>query len=140
MRIRIARLSIIVLILVLGNGLAACGDGPDSGQTDRVTFDALVASPQRYATQYVCTEGVYAGGFEVSGLAASADEEDGYLQLTGQVIWLEGADIRTREACTRTGTVPPFEFCQAVVCGVFETGGGYGHGGAYAYQLTASRP
>ena len=51
-------------------------------------------------------------------------EKDGHPQLTEPVIWVEGADLQSREDCIRTDTNPSFEFCQVVVCGVFEIGGG----------------
>lgn len=139
MRTQVLGLGIVVLMMVLGPGLSACSEGNNGGQGDLVTFDALITSPQRYANQYVCTQGAYAGGFEVSGLASTAHAVDGCLLLDSPVIWLERGDFQKRENCTRTDTVPSFEFCHVVVCGVFETGGTYGHGGAYAYQLTAKR-
>ena len=115
--------------------LLACGAGAGSRYADSMAFDALLAAPQQYAGQYVCTAGVQAEGFEASGLAASTYEEDGTLYLTEPVIWLEEAGFQSREDCIQTDTSPPFEFCHVVVCGVFETQGGYGHRGAYAYQL-----
>jgi hypothetical protein len=135
MRSRIFGMGMIGLMLILGTGLAACGQGNSSGDTGLVPLDALLANPQKYAGQYLCTEGVQVDGFEASGLAASVYEKDGYRQLADPVIWLEGADLQSREDCTRTDTAHSFEFCQAVVCGVFETGSGYGHGGAYASQI-----
>jgi hypothetical protein len=115
--------------------LLACGRGDGSSHADLVAFDHLVANAQQHAGQYLCTEGVHVDGFEASGLAAAMFESDGHTQLTEPVIWVEGADLRSREDCIRTDTNPPFEFCRAMVCGVFETGARYGHGGAYAYQL-----
>ncbi len=126
---------IFTVMLALIILLLSCGQDYGSRYADLVAFDALVAHPQQYADQYLCTEGVQIDGFEVSALAASTYERDGYPQLTEPVIWLEGVDFQSRKNCIRTDTHPPFEFCQAIVCGVFETGGGYGHGGAYAYQL-----
>lgn len=136
MRTRIPALTLLVLILVIGPGLSGCSRGNNSSLAGLVAFDALVADPQRYADQYVCTEGTRVDGFEASGLGASLSTKNGTLRLTEPVIWLESADLQTREDCIRTDTVPPFEFCHVVVCGVFETGGGYGHGGTYPYQLT----
>jgi hypothetical protein len=128
-------LGVLTKVLLLSTSLLACGRTDGSGCADLVAFEYLVANPQPYVGQYVCTGGVHVNGFEVSGLGASAYEKDGYPQLVEPVIWLEGADFQSREDCIRTGTQPSFEFCEAIVCGVFEAGGGYGHGGAYAYQL-----
>jgi Tol biopolymer transport system component len=135
MRLRILGIGSMIALLTLGALVAACNWGERGENDDLVAFDTLVADPQEYAGQYLCTEGVHIDGFEASGLAASMFEKEGSPQLTEPVIWLEGAEFRSREDCIQTDTSPPFEFCQAVVCGIFETGEGYGHGGAYAYQL-----
>jgi hypothetical protein len=132
---RILGIGMAIVTLILGTLLLACCQSDSRGDSDLVALETLMATPQRYAGQYVCTEGVHVDGFEASGLAASMYEQDGYPQLTEPVIWLEGAEFESREDCIRTDTQPSFEFCQALVCGVFETGGGYGHGGAYAHQL-----
>jgi hypothetical protein len=132
---QIPRLGAATIVLALSILLLACGQGDRSGYADLVAFDALIANPHRYASQHVCTEGVHVDGFEASGLAASTYDKDGSLYLTEPVIWLEGADFRSRGECIQTDAQPPFEFCQVVVCGAFEAGGSYGHGGAYAYQL-----
>ena len=126
-------------MLALSILLLSCGLGDGGSHADLVAFDQLVANPQQYAGQYLCTEGVHVEGFEMSGLGASTYEEDGYLRLAEPVIWLEGADFQTREDCTRTDTQPSFEVCQAMTCGVFETGARYGHGGAYTYQLQGQK-
>jgi hypothetical protein len=128
-------LKVMSVMLALSITLLACDQGDGSGQSDLVAFEALVADPRAYAGQTVCTEGVQVDGFEASGLAASTKEQDGHLQLAEPVIWLEGAEIRSQEDCVQADTQPPYAFCRAVACGVFETGGGYGHGGAYAHQL-----
>jgi hypothetical protein len=135
MRARIIDIGMIALMLLLGTTLSACGRGNSSGDTVPVPLDTVLANPQQYAGQYVCTEGMHVDGFEASGLAASTYEEEGNRYLTDPVIWLEGADIQSREDCTQTDTDPALEFCLVTVCGVFETEGDYGHGGAYAYQI-----
>jgi hypothetical protein len=122
-------------MLLLSVLLLACGPGDGSSQAGLVAFDHLVANAQQYAGQFLCTEGVHVDGFEASGLAAAMFEKGGRPQLAEPVIWVEGAGLQSREDCIHTDTTPSFEFCQAVVCGVFEAGGGYGHGGGYAYQL-----
>ncbi len=129
------KLRVMTAMLALSVMLLSCDQGNGSSYAALVPFDRLVANPEHYAGKYVCTEGVHIDGFEVSGLGASTYQKDGYLRLTEPVIWVEGAGLQSRENCIRTDTHPPFEFCQVVVCGLFEIGGGYGHGGGYAYQL-----
>jgi hypothetical protein len=135
MRNHVSKSYVTTTMLLLSMLLLACGRGDGSSHADLVAFDQLVANAQQYAGQYLCTEGVHVDGFEASGLAAAMFDKDGHPQLTEPVIWVEGADLQSREDCLRTATSPSFEFCQAVFCGVFEAGEGYGHGGAYAYQL-----
>jgi hypothetical protein len=122
-------------MLALSLMLLSCDKGNGSSHADLVPFDRLVANPGHYAGQYVCTKGVHVDGVEISGLGAATYQQNGYQRLAEPVIWLEGADFQSREDCIQTNATPSFELCQAVVCGVFETGGGYGHGGGYAYQL-----
>ncbi len=139
MRVRSPRLGVLMKVLLLSALLLACGGSDGGSCADLIAFERLVASPQHFMGQYVCTRGIHVDGFEVSALGASTYEKDGYPQLVEPVIWLEGANFQSREDCARTDTHPSFEFCEAVVCGVFESGGSYGHGGAYAYQLLGRR-
>ena len=120
---RVLRLCVLSATLALGMLLSACGQPSGSGREDVVAFDALIASPRQYAGRYVCTEGIDVSGFESSGLAAAVQEGGSHPELTEPVIWLEGADVQSRQDCIRTDTNPSFEFCQAVVCGVFNSGG-----------------
>ena len=129
------KLYVMITMLALSLMLLSCDEANGSSHAALVPFDRLVANPEHYAGQCVCTKGVHVDGFEISGLGAATYQRDGYQWLTEPVIWLEGADFRSREDCIQTNTTPSFELCQAVVCGVFETGGGYGHGGGYAYRL-----
>jgi hypothetical protein len=125
-------------LLVLGGLLLACDLEEATGSPAPVPFDALANDPHRYEGRYVCTQGTRVDGFEVSGLGAGMVEQDGRTHLTEPVIWLEHADVQSREDCIQTATLPSFEFCQVVVCGVFESGGGFGHAGAYQHQLWGS--
>ncbi len=130
-----SRCLVRILVLALGTLILACRAGDRGSSEDLVSLDALLAEQGEFNGQYVCTEGVYLTGFEVSALAASTEEEGGYLRLSGPAIWLEGATVQSRQDCVQTDTQPSYEFCQAVVCGMFEAGGSYGHGGGYSYQL-----
>ncbi len=100
-----------------------------------VQFESLVATPQHYNGQLICTRGVALSGFEASGLAAATYEDEGAVQLTEPIIWLERADVRSQTDCFTTSTVPVYEFCRATVCGRFEYGSRYGHLGGYEFQL-----
>jgi hypothetical protein len=106
---QLPRLNAATMMLALSILLLACGQRDRSGYADLVAFDALRANPQQYVGQYVCTEGVHVDAFELSGQAASAHATDGYLHLTEPVIWLEGADFRSREECIQTDAQPPFD-------------------------------
>jgi hypothetical protein len=100
-----------------------------------VDIDDLLSSPQSYQGEEICTEAVYASGFEINALGASTYQRGDAVYLTEPVIWLERAEIRSSTDCFSSATTPPVEFCKARVCGFFEYGGNYGHVGAYEYQL-----
>jgi len=116
---------------VLALSISACAPLQD------VPFDDLVSNPERYHGRRVCTEGIHATGFEVNALAASLRREGEAVYLTEPAIWLEGAEIRSSADCFDSGALPTARFCRATVCGLFESGGYYGHLGGYAYQLRA---
>jgi hypothetical protein len=56
--------------------------------------------------------------------------------LIEPVIWLEGAAVTLKGACTRTQR---YSFCPAAACGQFETGGGFGHLGGFQLQISGER-
>ena len=116
---------------VLALSLHACAPRQD------VPFEELVSNPERYHGRRVCTEGIYVTGFEVNALGASLRREGEAVYLTEPAIWLEGAEIRSSADCVDSGAFPSSRFCRATVCGLFESGGYYGHLGGYAYQLRA---
>lgn len=115
--------------------MAGCSPGEDSASGRFVDFGVLVSKPQHHHGRSVCTTGVYVSGWETSALGASTHEADGAIYLTEPVIWIEGAEIRSRSDWFITQTTPPAEFCKVKVCGLFEYGGDYGHAAAYDYQL-----
>lgn len=98
-------------------------------------IDDLLSSPQSYQGEEICTEGVYASGFEINALGASTYQRGDAVYLTEPAIWLERAEIRASNDCFSSATTPPVEFCKVTVCGFFEYGGNYGHVGSYEYQL-----
>lgn len=100
-----------------------------------VEFRDLVSNPQRYDGKSLCTNGVYVSGFEASALGASTYQRGSAVYLTEPAIWVENPDIRSRTDCFKTDTTPPAEFCRAIVCGLFEAGGSYGHLGGYSFQM-----
>jgi hypothetical protein len=117
--------------------VGGCLETPQPTGARTLEFEELVAHPQRYHGSEICTAGIYASGFETTALGASTYEVDGAVYLSQPAIWIEGAEIRARGDCIKTGGAPSAEFCQAEVCGLFESGGGFGHLGAYEYQLGA---
>jgi hypothetical protein len=124
----------IILLLfgcALGLSVNACAPSQD------VPLDELLSNPDRYNGRQVCTEGIHAIGFEVNAIAASVRHEGNAAYLTEPIIWLEGADVTSSSRCFDTATSPPVRFCEARVCGVFESGGNYGHLGGYSHQLRA---
>jgi hypothetical protein len=133
----VAGLVLILASAACGVGNGGKGTGPEAAtpETGMVPYGDLVAYPDQYTGMWLCTEGIHASGFEVNDLGTSTYEKDGYPHLAEPVIWLEQADFQSRQDCHESDTTPSFEFCQAVVCGVFEMGGGYGHLGAYEYQI-----
>jgi len=122
-------------LLLVGFLLALSVNACDAQQN--VPFEELVSNPKRYHGRRVCTEGIYATGFEVNALGASLRREGEAVYLTEPVIWLEGAEIRSSTDCVDSRTFPTASFCKVTVCGLFESGGYYGHLGGYAYRLWA---
>ena len=120
-------------LAAIGFGLALLITG--CVKSIEVDIDDLQSDPRSYQNKEVCTEGIYASGFEVNALAASTYREGDAVYLTQPAIWIEGAQIRSTTDCFMSGTTPPIEFCKVIVCGFFEFGGRYGHLGGYEYQL-----
>jgi hypothetical protein len=129
---RVVRPFVCMLIIVVISG---CLEAPTRTRRELVEFGELVAHPQRYHESELCTEGIYATGFETNALGTSTYEVDKGVYLTEPTIWIEGADVRVRGDCLKARGIPEAEFCPVEVCGVFEAGGGFGHLGAYDYQL-----
>ena len=121
------------LLIVIGLLLTLLING--CVRTMDVDIDDLLSSPQSYQGEEICTEGVYASGFEINALGASTYQRGDAVYLTEPVIWLERAEIRSSADCSSSGTTPPVQFCRVTACGFFEYGGNYGHVGAYDYQL-----
>jgi hypothetical protein len=126
------RTTLLLVGFVLALSISACAPLQD------VPFEELVSNPERYHGRRVCTEGIYVTGFEVNALGASLRRDGEAVYLTEPVIWLEGAEIRLSTDCVDSGSFPTARFCRATVCGLFESGGYYGHVGGYAYQLGAA--
>lgn len=115
--------------------ISGCDQSRKASHIELIEFSDLVSNPHNYHGKNICAEGAYLLGFEVSALGASTYQQGSAVYLTEPVIWIEGADIRSSTDCFKTDTTPPAEFCQATVCGLFETGGNYGHLGAYKFQI-----
>jgi hypothetical protein len=125
-----------LLIILLGVG---CQQTPQPPTWRSIDFHELVANPQRYSGSEVCTEGVYATGFETSALGISTYEVGEAVYPSEPTIWIEGAEIRARGACLQVESLPQAQFCPVEACGIFESGGGFGHLGAYRYQLRGTK-
>lgn len=122
----------VVLLLLgwaLGLSITTCASSQD------VPIAELLSNPDRYNGKRVCTEGIHAAAFELNAMAASVRDHEGATYLSESIIWLEGADLISSSRCFDSATSPPVRFCEARVCGVFESGGKYGHLGGYAHQL-----
>jgi hypothetical protein len=106
-----------------------------------VAIEALTTRPEEFAGKRVCTEGVLVSGFEASSLGPSTHVVDGPMRLTGPAIWVEQAEIMLRSDCfaTETPPYPSYEFCRVRLCGRFDYGEKYGHGGCCDYQLSSPR-
>ena len=126
---------VAILLLLLIALLSGCGRWTTGDAESFVDFAELVANPQRYHGRQICTDGVYVVGFETSALGASTSQSESAIYLTQPAIWVGEAEIHSTGDCFTKDTEPPAEFCPAEVCGLFESGGGFGHLGGYEYQL-----
>jgi hypothetical protein len=125
--IRITLYVVAVVVVICASACTAAQDVP---------LNELLSSPDRYDGRWVCTEGIHATGFEVNALGAQLRRQGGEVYLAGPLIWLEGAEIVSSTDCFDSPTGAA-RFCQATVCGLFASGGRYGHLGGYEYQLRA---
>lgn len=106
-----------------------------SGCTKVIVFNELINNPEKYKNKNICTNGVYAVGFEVDNLAESIYQKDDTIYLTKPTIWIERANIKSKSECIKNNFNT--EFCKVNICGVFEYGGKYGHLGGFQYQIKA---
>lgn len=106
------------------------------GSSENVLFSELISNSQKYNGKRVCTEGVHVSAFESDAIGESTYQEGEAMYLTEPTIWNEGANIKSKQDCFETDTIPSAEFCKVRICGIFEYGGAYGHVGGYQYQIT----
>lgn len=121
-------------LCVVGAAIVICASACTTVKD--VPLDELLSSPDRYDGKWICTEGIQATGFEVNALGAQLRRQGSEVYLAGPLIWLEGAEIVSSTDCFDSATGAA-RFCEATVCGLFESGGRYGHLGGYEYQLGA---
>ena len=126
---------VAILLLLLIALLSGCGRGTTGDAGRFVDFGELLTNAERYHGHQICTAGVYVLGFETSALGASTYQRGSAIYLTEPAIWVGQAEIHSTGDCFSSDTAPPAEFCQVEVCGLFESGGGFGHLGGYEYQL-----
>lgn len=127
------RISIFVVALLF----CGCTQKGDTENLEFVAIDELISHPEKYDGKSVCTEAIYASGFETNVIGASTYQKGSAVYITEPAIWVEGAEIIARDDCFKTDTAPPAEFCNIRICGLFEYGENFGHLGQYKYQLRA---
>jgi len=124
----IVRVFVLVVLITLFGGCTA-------KPYEAVPLADLVSRTDQYDGKWICTEGIHLSGFETSALSTTVAQDDDRIRAAEPAVWLEGADIRSKEDCLVARGHPPFEYCRVTVCGRFEAGGRYGHGGGYAFQI-----
>jgi hypothetical protein len=128
-----------VLCLVFGT-ISGCGGKPE------VSYSQLISQPEKYDGQTVTVECFYFDAFEMMALCASLGPSTiapGNLAPQGEFIWLEGGlPLETRDKLyTQTVKLSsgyPEHYGKVRITGRFQSGGQFGHLGAYKYQITIS--
>ncbi len=83
----------------------------------------------------VRVEGWYVDAFETSAMARGTEERGNAVYLTEPAIWVDRATVIEERNCFIIETMPPSEFCEVTVEGIFDYGEGYGHIDAYKYRI-----
>lgn len=114
--------------------LTGCSTPPaqPSGEFLRVPLPELIANAEKYNNMELCTDGYYMKGFEVSTLADSFTQKEGYRALNPPLIWIEQPPLATYQCMDEPWNA---RICIVVVCGKFMAGGQYGHMGGFQYQF-----
>jgi len=117
--------------------LAGCGRSSSS-----VSFEQLVSDAEKYDGKTVTLDAFYFSGFEISALSGSlqpASSGEWRIVPSQPLIWIEGGipeeTFNTLFKQTSTPSGYPEYYGKMNVTGIFETGGQYGHLGAYKYQI-----
>jgi hypothetical protein len=134
----IVLLTIILVLLITFYG--GCGSSA------MVTFDELLAKPERYNGKTVTVDGIYVNGWEWTVLAGNiafiGSSESKELKPVGNAIWFAGflpQDVRDHLYQYTSPGAGPQHYGKVRVTGIFESGGKYGNMDAYRYRITASK-
>ena len=132
----------LAVFLMLSASVLSCSGWGIGGRY--VTFQQLLASPEKYNGQNVTLEGFYFHGWEVSCLSETLGPSgyaEGHLVPKGELVWVEGGIPREvydgLNSQQMTGYIE--HYGKVRVSGIFQYGGRYGHVGGYSYQITPAR-
>ena len=125
----------LLLVILMVLSLAAC-----SAPTE-LTVEQLMSSPEKYNGDVVTVSGYYFHGWEnillCEGLKYSGLAE-GHMGPDGETMWVEGGlPLELYENLYVQSDMGPEErYGKIRVKGKFETGGGFGHLGAFNSQIS----
>jgi hypothetical protein len=130
-----------VLLILSASVLSCSGQGIGGGY---VTFQQLLASPEKYNGKNVTLEGFYFHGWEVSCLSETLGPSgytEGHLVPKGELIWVEGGMPKeVYDGLYSQQMMGPTErYGKVRVSGKLQYGGRYGHVGGYSYQITPTQ-
>jgi hypothetical protein len=128
-----------VLICVLFSILSGCGNSTP------LSVSQLASQSEKYNGKTVTAEGFYFEAFEMMAVCEAlkpSTVNPGSLAPQGTLIWLEGGIPKIHD---RLYTNPqdaasgyPEHYGKVRVKGKFQSGGQFGHLGAYQFQITVS--
>ena len=127
------------LIALLVSG---CTNG-DLTKSTSISFEKLLSNPNQYNGKEITIEGFVFLGFETMVLTEKLKHSgyaEGHLIPGERMLWIEGGiptDIHDK--LHEQHMMGPLErYGRALVKGIFQYGGQYGHLGAYRYQISPS--
>ena len=134
-RVKITLYALIILALPF----SACGGG-----TPELTVTQLMADAGKYNGKVVVVSGFYFGGFEVMVLCEDlkySGYAENHMVPEGEMMWVEGGiPSEVHDTLYIQSMMGPEErYGKIEVKGKFETGGQFGHVGAYDSQISPSQ-
>ncbi len=130
-------LSFVLILSLLSTAFSGCGGSADQA----LTFSQLISQADKYNGKTVTLEAFYFSGFEISAISESVGLSSGDWRMVpiGTLVWVEGGISQESQNKLYTQTLSPSGYTERLgklkITGKFETGGRYGHLGAYLYQL-----